>query len=433
MEACWEGPSTAHAPWTGFEVENNTLGVGATDISQYNGGNTFAVWTNTIRTNPASPAPLKSSGDWLDAFSVMTTIDFFPWTDLTVLNYNVNSGPLDVELGTPVADFPIGFDTDLLDASDKNWVLEADPTWNNFTANQPVGAAGLWIGVNSKGLFSLIPVLSGIESAPLAYTAGGAAASVTSALTASDADSTTLAGATVQISGNYQSGQDVLSFTNTATITGTWNAITGTLTLSGTDTLANYMAALQSVKYVDTSTSPSTATRMVTFQVTDGSTTSNVVDRQITVSGTSNAASITLGAVAALSNNATPTFAGTATGNSGTVTVNIYSGSNTSGTLVETLTATPNATSGAYSVSASPALAAGTYTAQASQTDPADSSATTTFTVDTVAPTHVGPDGDPQPDQHGACHCRHDQRRAPTSWPPTTSSTRPGPTARAPR
>ena len=53
-----------------------------------------------------------------------------------------------------------------------------------------------------------------------------------------------------------------------------------------------------------------------------------------------------------------------ATGDSGTVTVMIYSGSSASGTPVETLTATPNATSGAYSVSASPALATGTYTAR---------------------------------------------------------------------
>ena len=45
-------------------------------------------------------------------------------------------------------------------------------------------------------------------------------------------------------------------------------------------------------------------------------------------------------------------------------------------------------------------------------------------------PHGLGPDGDPQSDQHGARHCRHDQRQAPTSWPPTTSSTRPGPTAR---
>ena len=65
-------------------------------------------------------------------------------------------------------------------------------------------------------------MLAGIESAALAYTAGNPATAVTAAITASDAGSTTLASATVWISGNYQSGEDVLCFTNTANITGIW-------------------------------------------------------------------------------------------------------------------------------------------------------------------------------------------------------------------
>ena len=89
------------------------------------------------------------------------------------------------------------------------------------------------------------PVLAGIESAALAYTGGNPAMPVTATTTVSDADSTTLDSATVWISGNYQSGEDVLAFTNTANITGSWNAASGTLTLTGSDTLANYQAALR--------------------------------------------------------------------------------------------------------------------------------------------------------------------------------------------
>ena len=83
-------------------------------------------------------------------------------------------------------------------------------------------------------------------------------------------DNTNLASATIQITGNYQNGQDVLSFTNTANITGTWTAATGTLTLSGTDTVANYQAALRAVKYQNTSDNPSGLTRTVSFTVNDG-------------------------------------------------------------------------------------------------------------------------------------------------------------------
>ena len=128
----------------------------------------------------------------------------------------------------------------------------------------------------------LQPVLAGIEPAPLDYTEGDPAMAVTAAITVSGFDTTTLIRATIQISGNYQSGEDVLSFTNTGNITGSWNAATGTLTLSGLDTVADYQAAMQSVMYC-TGLTPNTATRTVSFQVNDCLAESNVVTRQITV------------------------------------------------------------------------------------------------------------------------------------------------------
>ena len=85
-----------------------------------------------------------------------------------------------------------------------------------------------------------------------------------------DVDSANLTTATVQISANYVNGEDVLAFTNTANITGSFNAATGTMTLTGTDTVANYQTALGSVTYTDTSENPSTAARTVTFTADDG-------------------------------------------------------------------------------------------------------------------------------------------------------------------
>ena len=60
------------------------------------------------------------------------------------------------------------------------------------------------------------PVLAGIEGTALAYTENNPATPVTVSITASDVDNANLSGATVRITGNYQSGQDVLAFTNTA-------------------------------------------------------------------------------------------------------------------------------------------------------------------------------------------------------------------------
>ena len=126
-------------------------------------------------------------------------------------------------------------------------------------------------------------VLAGIEATPLAYTENDAATVVTSTLTVSDADDTHIGGATIQITGNYVNGEDVLAFTDTAAITGSWNATTGTLTLTGSDTLANYRDALVAVTYLNTSDNPSTLGRTVSFTVNDGDDASNSVTRDINV------------------------------------------------------------------------------------------------------------------------------------------------------
>ena len=73
----------------------------------------------------------------------------------------------------------------------------------------------------------------------------------------------------------------LLSFANTTNFTGSWDAATGILTLSGSDTLANYQAALRTVAYVNNRLNPSTATRTVSFKVNDGLADSNVLARDI--------------------------------------------------------------------------------------------------------------------------------------------------------
>ena len=121
------------------------------------------------------------------------------------------------------------------------------------------------------------PVLSAIETTPLPYAPGAAARTITSTLKLADSDSVNMTGATVQITAGFQFG-DVLDFANTANISGIWDGA-GTLTLSGTDTVANYQAALRAVTYASSSSSP--ATRTVSFQVTDGTNSSNVAMRTV--------------------------------------------------------------------------------------------------------------------------------------------------------
>ena len=108
------------------------------------------------------------------------------------------------------------------------------------------------------------------HGATLAYTENQAPTAIDTGLTLSDVDSTTLASATVQISGNFVAGEDVLGFTDQNGIHGSYDPATGELSLTGTASVADYQAALASVTYFDSSDNPSGLPRTVSFTVNDG-------------------------------------------------------------------------------------------------------------------------------------------------------------------
>ena len=122
----------------------------------------------------------------------------------------------------------------------------------------------------------------------LSFTENGAAAAIDSGLTVTDVDSTNLTGATVAITGNFASGQDVLAFANQLGITGNYNAGTGVLTLTGTTTVGNYQTALRTVTYQNSVDDPSTLLRTVTFTANDGTNTGSAT-RGITVTAVNDA------------------------------------------------------------------------------------------------------------------------------------------------
>ena len=124
------------------------------------------------------------------------------------------------------------------------------------------------------------PVLSAIETASASYTENDTPLAITGSTTVSDIDDTNIESAVVSISSNF-STDDVLNFTDQNGITGSYDSVNGILTLTGSATLVDYQAALQSITYVNTSDDPSDLTRTVTIQVNDGDVDSNVVSRDI--------------------------------------------------------------------------------------------------------------------------------------------------------
>src|SRR5664280_2625583 len=153
-------------------------------------------------------------------------------------------------------------------------------TWSLYVTTDVPGAgtgsiSGGWsldLSTNSP------PVVT--AGASKTFTQGGSAVTLDSGLTVTDGSSTNFAGATVAISSGFLSG-DELNFTNQNGITGSYDAATGVLTLSGSASVVDYQAALESVTYDftpsngDPTDGGGDSSRTIGWSVTDGSFTSN--------------------------------------------------------------------------------------------------------------------------------------------------------------
>ena len=183
------------------------------------------------------------------------------------------------------------------------------------TSDNPSGAARTVTIVTNDGTDNSIAATDTINVTPvndapvvtaghtLNYTENQAATAIDPLITVSDVDSANLASATVQITGNYVNGQDVLAFTNQNGITGSFNAGTGTLTLTGSASVANYQTALASVTYVNTSDNPSGLARTVTIVTNDGAANSVAATDTINVTPVNDAPVVTAGHTLAYTEN----------------------------------------------------------------------------------------------------------------------------------
>src|SRR5439155_19721665 len=169
--------------------------------------------------------------------------------------YNAGTGVLTLSGTDTLANYQAALRTvKYTNSSDNPSTLARTVTW--------VGNDGAAVNNLSAGVTSTINITA-VNDAPVAtaggtlgYTENAAATAIATTITVSDVDSANLIGATVQITTNYASGEDVLSYTTALGISGTFNAGTGTLTLTGTTTVANYQTALRNVKYNNTSENP---------------------------------------------------------------------------------------------------------------------------------------------------------------------------------
>lgn len=127
------------------------------------------------------------------------------------------------------------------------------------------------------------PVLANMETTPVSYQAGDGPVPVTQNITVTYDDGTNLTGATIEIANNYNGGEDILDFPGHAGISGSWDAGTGVLSLSGTAGVTDYQQALRLVTYENTNTDPAIDARTISFNVNDGTLFSNTPGRDINI------------------------------------------------------------------------------------------------------------------------------------------------------
>ncbi|OED39544.1 hypothetical protein AB833_15070, partial [Chromatiales bacterium (ex Bugula neritina AB1)] len=228
-------------------------------------------------------------------------------TSVTITGLNLNGGTLTHSSGA--VNVTNGMTVTAAQLADLTFTSALDnftDTSFSYTVNDlDTGVTSALMNI-TIGAVNDVPVITAIEAAALAYTENDSALNVTSALTLSDVDDVDLESASVTLSANYISGEDVLTFTDAGDITGDFDVLTGTLTLTGTDTVAAYQAALRSVGYENTSNNPSSISRTLTIVVNDGDADSAAVTRAIDVSPVNDDSTVSLSGTAAYSENSPP-------------------------------------------------------------------------------------------------------------------------------
>ena len=194
-------------------------------------------------------------------------------------SYDANTGILSLTGAASIADYEAA----LRSVAYEN--ISENPVTNTRTVTYTVfdGTVSSNIEARPINIFALndAPTLATIETAPAIYLENAAAVGITGNLSIGDVDDTLIESATVTIGTNYVAAEDTLTFTDQSGIVGSY--LNGTLTLTGSATLAEYEAAIHSVGYVNSSADPTDLTRTIDIVVNDGDTYSNLLSRDIDV------------------------------------------------------------------------------------------------------------------------------------------------------
>src|SRR5690606_22530223 len=117
------------------------------------------------------------------------------------------------------------------------------------------------------------PVIVSLEATILTVNAGEGPVQISTEFEVKDVDNELLTGAEIGFRRqNFVAGDDLLMFEDTPKITGSYDPESGILTLTGTATVAEYNAAIRSIRYDNVSSvfSSEEVIKTISYTVSDG-------------------------------------------------------------------------------------------------------------------------------------------------------------------
>ena len=243
----WVGSSFNHTTSgsDNFITENRGAPVvTASGTVSFSGGGSAVVADSGLTVADASSATLASAKVVIGGFIAGDTLTVGTLGGLTP---GFSSGTLTLTGVASLATYQAA-----LDSVAYGFTAGGDPTGGGTHTSRTLswsvndGTLGSNTGTTTVNTVHVAPTVT--AGSTVSFTGGGLAVVLDAGLSVSDPDSGgNLSGATVTV-GNFISG-DLLNLTDQNGITGSYVAGTGTLTLSGTASIANYQAALESVTY----------------------------------------------------------------------------------------------------------------------------------------------------------------------------------------
>ena len=275
---------STNIPLTGAQSTAPNLVFGQYSIPDSATGDLFALYSANNDLN----AIIAYDQDMYDSLVNETNpvVSTATWNNTTLVELGIGEGTGTFSTTSGSLSFSGAYSVDIFEAGDS-----IDISTNGGTT--AISANTLSLGTSVAAINDAPEVAN--AGGTLAFTEGDGATVIDSSLSISDADDTNIESATVTISSGFQSAEDVLAFSDTSAIEGAWNSSTGVLTLTGSDTLANYKAALESVTYNNTSENPNTANRTISWVVNDGTDSSSTVTSTVTITGGDDSAIVSSG------------------------------------------------------------------------------------------------------------------------------------------